>query len=106
MNKPKNFISRVKQLMESEGWEVSDIIHEEVHLYCARRNRIKYIRTYGNGHGHVHKAIIEKLKSIESKRGGPVFVAKINGANEIIFVRLKKQEQTILHYRSQHAILG
>lgn len=90
----KDFRGAVKRKMEREGWKVSLIDNGSeikiVQLHCIRRGKERYIRVVGNGHGHVYKWILNGLKEFEKMKKAPVIVAKVNGENEIIFLRLEK----------------
>jgi hypothetical protein len=89
----KNFRDAVKREMEKEGWTVSLLEGGSeikiVQLHCKQGKKEKYIRATGNGHGHVYKWVKDGLKGFRKVKKAPVFVAKVNGANEIIFIRLE-----------------
>ena len=86
----RNFKEAVKRKMEREGWEVHYSEHQTSDLICKRENKIKMIRAKGNGHGHLYQKELKELKKIEKKSKMPILIAKVNNANEIIFIRLEK----------------
>ena len=85
----RNFREAVKREMEKEGWEVHYSVYSPSDLICKHGNAIKMIRAKGNGHGHIYKNELSDLKKIQNWAGVHVLVAKVNGANEIIFIRIE-----------------
>ena len=86
----KNFRDAVKRKMEKEGWTVERITNNPINLRCERNKQVKLICAWQNGHGHIYKDTLRGLKRVQKETGMPVVVAKLNGANEIIFLWLEK----------------
>lgn len=91
----KNFREAVKREMERERWEVHYSEYDPSDLICKRGNTIKMVHAKGNGHGHIYKKELHDLKKMQNRAGVPVLVAKVNGANEIIFWRLERILKTV-----------
>lgn len=87
----KNFREAVKRKMEKEGWMVDAVFPNNLITYrCERNKQVKLICAWQNGHGHIYRDTFKGLKRIEKEAGVSVLIAKVNGANEIIFLRLEK----------------
>ena len=84
----KNFRDAVQQHMEREKWIVFVVKDDLVDLFCIRHGQTKLIRARGNGHGHLYQNIEHKLRNLQRKCGMRVLVAKVNGDNEIWFMRI------------------
>jgi hypothetical protein len=86
----KHFKDAVKRKQEKDGWHVFAIrdSEEPVDLICMRGSRTTLIRARGNGHNHIYGSTGLELRALGARCGTHVLLAKVNGANEIVFTRI------------------